>query len=83
MCSPERGEEGKIPEITISGVLRDRLTGCPVQTTQSCTQELSLNFSATGRHTWWGGVKDIGYKCGNGGMASNAEGQVQGARPRH
>lgn len=29
MCSPERGEEGKIPEITISGVLKGQIDRLP------------------------------------------------------
>lgn len=29
MCSPERGEEGKIPEITISGVLKGQIDRQP------------------------------------------------------
>lgn len=49
-----RGEKqkGEIPEITISEYRRARLTDGPVQTTRFSPQELSLNLSAAGRHTW-------------------------------
>lgn len=50
---------GEIPEMAISEVRRARVTDGPVQTTQFSPQELTLNFSAAGRHTWREG--------GNGG----------------
>lgn len=55
---------GEIPEISISEVGRARLTDGPVQTTRFSPQELGLNFSTAGRHTWSEGG---GCKWGNGG----------------
>lgn len=67
-----RGEKqkrwGRIPEMTILEVRRARLTDRPVQTTRFSPQELGLNLSAAGRHTWREGKTGVGYKWRNGGI---------------
>ena len=52
--------KGEIPKITISEFRRARLTDGPVQTTQFSPQELSVNFSATGRRMQREGARVLG-----------------------
>lgn len=79
----------------ISEVRTAKLTDGPVQTTHFSPQELSLNFSAAGRHTWregervWGAnVEMEGYEK-YGGEGSNVERKKRGKyresweRPKH